>query len=88
MDPPAGLSEGIAKTMCDITNAMTRKDALPPIFKGKHFAPMHSVESIEYAMNRWKMPENSVVIASFPKTGTISLTHKGFTGMIHEIRCN
>lgn len=38
-------------------------------YKGLALKPRFSGESIEYAMNEWSMPSNSVIVASYPKTG-------------------
>lgn len=40
---------------------------------GKVFMPGFSLEAVDYAMNEWEMHENSVFIASYPKTGTPGL---------------
>ncbi|XP_039261833.2 amine sulfotransferase-like [Styela clava] len=39
-------------------------------YKGYQFMPGFGLEATKYAYDEWKIPENSVFISSFPKTGT------------------
>lgn len=52
------------------SEAITQNDDGVTFYKGKAFLPHFSWKAANYAIKEWEMPKNTVVVASYLKTGT------------------
>lgn len=65
------LTQHVSKLTKDIADTLENAAALSKVIHsdGWRFPEAQSLDCIDYAMNDWQVPENSVIVASFPKTG-------------------